>query len=43
MTQGRENRKVDRGNTARDLEDVFETSLNTLLGVTEKSGKLRKI
>jgi len=26
---------------ARDLEDVFETSLNTLLKVTEKSGNLR--
>ena len=42
MTQGRENRKVDRGKMARDLEDVFETSLNTLLEVTEKSGNLRK-
>ena len=42
MTQGRENRKDDRGKTARDLEDVFETSLNTLLKVTEKSGNLRK-
>ena len=42
MTQGRENRKVGRGNMARDLEDVFETSLNTLLEVTEKSGNLRK-
>jgi hypothetical protein len=37
MTQGRENRKADRGKMARDLEDVFETSLNTLLEVTEKS------
>ena len=26
----------------RDLEDVFETSLNTLLEVTEKSGNLGK-
>jgi len=42
MTQGRENRKIDRGKMARDLEDVFETSLNTLLEVTEKSGNLRK-
>jgi len=42
MTQGRVNSKVDRGKMARDLEDVFETSLNTLLKVTEKSGNLRK-
>jgi len=42
MTQGRENRKVDRGKTARDLEDISETSLNTLLEVTEESGNLRK-
>ena len=42
MTQGRENRKIDRGKMARDLEDVFETSLNTLLEVTVKSGNLRK-
>ena len=27
---------------ARDLADVFETSLQTLLEVTEKSGNLRK-
>ena len=27
---------------ARDFEDVFETSLQTLLEVTEKSGNLRK-
>jgi hypothetical protein len=42
MTQGRENRKVDRGKMARDLEDVYETSLNTPLEVTEKCGNLRK-
>ena len=42
MTQGRENRKVDRGKMARDLEGVFEISLYTLLEVTEKSGNLRK-
>ena len=42
MTQGRENRSDDRGKIARDLEDVFETSLNTLLKVAEKSGNLRK-
>jgi hypothetical protein len=27
---------------ARDLEDAFETSLNTLLEVTKKCGNLRK-
>ena len=42
MTQGKGNRKDDSGKMARDLEDVFETSLNTLLKVTEKSGNLRK-
>jgi len=42
MTQGRENRKVEPGKKTRDLQDVFETSLNTLLEVTEKSGNLRK-
>ena len=42
MTQGRENRNVDRGKMARHLEDVFETSLQTLPEVTEKSGNLRK-
>jgi hypothetical protein len=42
MTQDRENTKVDRGKMARDLEDVFKTSLNILLEVTEKSGNLRK-
>jgi len=42
MTQGREKRKDDRGKKARDLEDVFETILITLLKVTEKSGNLRK-
>ena len=42
MTQGRENRKVDRGKMARNLEELFETSFNTLLKVTEKSGNLRK-
>ena len=39
---GRGNRAVDRGKMARDLEDVFETNLKTLLDVTEKSGNLRK-
>jgi len=43
MTQGKGNRKDDSGKMARDLEDVFETSLNTLLKVTEKSGNLRKV
>jgi hypothetical protein len=33
---------VDRGKMARDLEDVFETSLNTPLEVTENSGNLLK-
>jgi len=42
MTQGRENRRVDSGKMARDLADAFETSLKTLLEVTEKSGNLRK-
>jgi len=42
MMQGRENRKVDRGKMAHDLEDISETSLNTLLEVTEESGNLRK-
>jgi hypothetical protein len=42
MTQGRENKRVDSGKTARDLADAFETSLKTLLEVTEKSGNLRK-
>jgi len=42
MTQGRENRKDDRGKKARDLENVFETSFNALLKVTEKSANLRK-
>ena len=42
MTQGRENRRVDSSNMARDLADTFETSLKTLLEVTEKSGNLRK-
>jgi hypothetical protein len=42
MTQGRESRRAVGGRTARDLEDVFETSINTLLEVTEKSGNLRK-
>jgi hypothetical protein len=42
MMQGRENTKVNRGRMARDLEDVFETSLQTLLEITEKSGNLRK-
>ena len=42
LTQGRGNRKDDRGKIARDLEDVLETSLNTLLKITEKSGNLRK-
>jgi len=42
MTQGRGNRTDDSGKLARDLEDVFETSLNTLLKVTVKSGNLRK-
>jgi hypothetical protein len=42
MTQGRENRRPDCGKMARDLADAFETSLKTLLEVTEKSGNLRK-
>jgi hypothetical protein len=42
MTQGRENRRVDTSKMARDLADVFETSLQILLEVTEKSGNLRK-
>jgi len=42
MTQGRENRRVDSSKMARDLADTFETSLKTLLEVTEKSGNLRK-
>jgi hypothetical protein len=42
MTQGRENRRVDSGKMARHLADAFETSLKTLLEVTEKSGNLRK-
>jgi hypothetical protein len=42
MTQGRENRRVDSSKMARDLADVFETSLQTLLEVTEKSGNFRK-
>ena len=42
MTQGRENRKVNCGKMAHDLEDVFETSLQTLLEVTEKSGNVRR-
>jgi hypothetical protein len=42
MTQGRENRRVDSGKMARDLTDAIETSLKTLLEVTEKSGYLRK-
>jgi hypothetical protein len=36
------NRAVQRGRMARDLEDVFETNLKTLLEVTEKCGNLRK-
>jgi len=42
MTQGRENRRVDSGKMARDLVDAFETSLKTLLEVTEKGGNFRK-
>jgi len=42
MTLGRENRRVNSSKMARDLADVFETSLQTLLEVTEKSGNLRK-
>jgi len=42
MMQGRENGRVDSGKMARDLADAFETSLKTLLEVTEKSGNLRK-
>jgi hypothetical protein len=42
MTQGREKRRVDHGKMACDLRDIFETSLQTLLDVTEKSGNLRK-
>jgi hypothetical protein len=37
MMQGRENRKVDRGKMACNLENIFETSLNTLLEDTEKA------
>jgi len=37
MTQGRENRKVDRGKMARDVGNVFETSLQTVLEVNEKA------
>jgi len=42
MRQGRENRRVDHGKMARDLGDVFETSLQILLEVTkaEISGKI---
>jgi hypothetical protein len=42
MVTGRGNRAVDRGRMERDLEDVFEINLKTLLEVTEKSGNLRK-
>jgi len=42
MTEGRENRRVDSGKMACDLADTSETSLKTLLEVTEKSGNLRK-
>jgi len=42
MTQGRDIRRADSGKMARDLADAFETSLKTLLEVTEKSGNLRK-
>jgi hypothetical protein len=42
MTQGRENRQGGRSEMARDLEDVFETILQTLIEVNEKSGNLRK-
>ena len=42
MTQGRESRQVNSGEMARDLEDAFQISLQTLINVTEKSGNLRK-
>jgi hypothetical protein len=42
MVTGRGNSAVDGGKMTRDLEDVFETNLKTLLDVTEKSGNLRK-
>src|SRR5215469_5858828 len=42
MAQGRGCRRIDSDKMARDLADAFETSLNTLLEVTEKSGNLRK-
>jgi len=43
MTQGRENRRVDSGKMARHLADAFETSLKTLLEVTEKAETSGKI
>jgi hypothetical protein len=42
MTQGRENRRINSCKMARDFADAFETSLKTLLELTEKSGNLRK-
>jgi hypothetical protein len=42
MVIGSGNRAVDRGRMVRDIEDVFETNLKTLLEVTEKCGNLRK-
>jgi hypothetical protein len=42
MTQGRGSRQGNGGEIARDLEDAFETSIQTLINVTEKSGNLRK-
>jgi hypothetical protein len=40
--QREENRRVDHGKMTRDLVDIFETSIQTLLEITEKSGNLRK-
>jgi hypothetical protein len=42
MKQGRENRKVNHSKMVHNLRDVFETSLQTLLEVNEKSGNLSK-
>jgi len=42
LTQGREVGEVDRGKMSRDLENVFETSLNILLEVTGKRVNHRK-
>jgi hypothetical protein len=39
--QREENRRVDHSKMACDLVDIFETSLQTLLEVTAKSGNLK--